>query len=324
MKVGRILFIAVFTVMLSTRYIETQAQQQPQQALFAENLNIYNPGYCGINDQLEINGGVRYQWIGLNGSPFSQSLNIHSPVYQLHGGIGLTVLNQQQGLQRNTSAGLNYSYIIRKPKYQLGFGLKIGALQSYLNGERIITPSGNYEATVINHNDPILPISGISKVVPDVSAGMVLYGRNAFAGVSVLTINEPNLKLTSSNSPTLVRQFLFQAGKRIKINKKVSLSNNYLIKTDLFDTQAETNLTFNYKQLLRFGVGYRGSQINTDALLGLISLKLNNRLSASYVFEYPVSLINKAAFSSQELLLSYRFDISTVAKPGKIIYNPRF
>ncbi len=314
--------VMIFVLCLISQ--NSQAQQFSQYALFADNLNVYNPGYTGIKDQVEINGGARYQWIGLNGSPFSQSLNMHAPLYKLGSGIGLTLTNNQQGLQRNTAAGINYAQIWRKRKFNVGVGLRAGLLQSYLDGEKIITPGGSYEAGVINHNDPILPISGISKLAPDIALGLVLSGKTTFIGISALYVNQPNLKLTSTNSPSLKRQYILTFGKKIKLNSKLFVSNNYLIKSDISDTQAETNLLLSYKQILRFGVGYRSSQINSDALIALLSIKLSNKIAVSYAYEYPIGIINKVAFSSHELLINYKIDINSIAKPDKIIYNPRF
>lgn len=300
------------------------AQQFIHQALFADNLNIYNPAYTGIKDQIEINAGARYQWVGINGSPFSQTVNMHMPIYSLKSGIGLTLTNNQQGLQRNTAAGLNYAYVIRKKKFTMGMGVRAGIIQSYLDGQNIITPTGNYESGNVNHNDPILPIAGVSKIAPDIAAGIVLQSKRAFISLSALYLNEPKLNLTATNSPNLVTHYILGFGKKFILNKRFALSNNYLIKSDMSDNQAEGNLLLDYKQVLKAGVGYRISLFNADAAIAMVSIKLSNKLFASYVYEYPISTLNKITFNSHEILLIYKIDLSTVAKPGKIIYNPRY
>ncbi len=321
MKANPWLYSILF-LMCKTNFI--QAQQFPQFALFADNLNTYNPASSGVADYLSFNGGARYQWMGINGSPFSQNFNFQTPAYNIHSGLGLTIINMQQGLQRNTSAGLNYAYIIRKKKSTISFGVRAGIVQAYIDGGGIITPQGNYESGAINHNDPILPVSKVSAIAPDIAAGFLYVRKKFYLGFSTVNITEPELKLTNNQSPKLNRHYIASLGKRFDINKKVSLSNNYLVKYNITDLQAETNLMLNFKQAFSFGAGYRAASIQADALMALISLTLSKKLILGYAYEYPLTVINKVSYGSQEILLTYRVGLSTTAKPGKIIYTPRF
>jgi type IX secretion system PorP/SprF family membrane protein len=322
MKIGKLWHLNLIVLLLA--FNVTRAQQFPQFSLFADNLNTYNPASTGVTDYILINGGARYQWLGMNGAPFSQNFNIQMPAYKLNSGIGLTIINSQQGLQRNTSAGFNYAYVIRKKKSTISFGLRAGLVQAFIDGSGIITPQGSYESGVINHNDPILPLSKISALSTDFSAGFLYLHKKFYLGLSSVYITEPQLKLTNTKSPKLNRNYITSLGKRFNVNKKISLSNNYLIKYSLTDLQAETNLMFNFKQTFSFGAGYRAASVQADAIMALISLKLSPKIILGYAYEYPLTVINKVSYGSQEILLTYRSGLSTLAKPGKIIYTPRF
>ncbi|MCY7362864.1 MAG: type IX secretion system membrane protein PorP/SprF, partial [Ignavibacteria bacterium] len=102
---------------------DIQAQQHPQYSLFNYNINTYNPAFTGINNNFSVIAHGRAQWLGINGYPFSQNLVIQMPLYGIRGGIGLTLMNNQQGLQRNTHAGIDYALIVRKPKYIFSIGI---------------------------------------------------------------------------------------------------------------------------------------------------------------------------------------------------------
>lgn len=300
------------------------AQQFPQFALFADNLNTYNPAVTGVQDYLVVNGAARYQWIGMNGSPFSQSINAHTPLYKWRSGAGVTMINSQQGLQRNTSAGFNYAYMIRKKNSIFSLGVRGGVQQSYLDGNSIITPEGSYEAGTINHNDPILPQSGITRYSPDFALGLLFTRKTFFLSFSSIYLSQPFLNLTSTKSPTLNRHYVASIGKRFKLGSKSTLANNYLIKYDQSDLQAETNLIFRFKQSLALGLGYRASSLQADALMAFLGLNLSKKWSVSYAYEFPMNAINKVSIGSQEILITYKLPLSTTASPGKIIYTPRF
>ncbi len=311
-------------VLLLLSSISLRAQQYPQFALFSENLNIYNPASTGVSDYIQINAGARYQWIGLQGAPFAQSLNFQSPAYNWNSGVGFTIINNQQGLQRNTSAGINYAYIIRKKKNTISFGVRAGVIQSYLDGSGIITPQGVYEAGTINHNDPILPVSKASAYAPDLAMGFCWIRKTFYLGLSTLYATEPQLKLTTTNSPKLQRHYVAALGKKFNFTQKLSLNNNYLFKTDQSDFQAETNVLLNFKHTFSVGLGYRASSLQADALLALFSLSLSKKFLLSYAYEYPLTVMNKVTSGSQEILVTYRIGLNTTANPGKIIYNPRY
>ncbi|MGB1217132.1 MAG: PorP/SprF family type IX secretion system membrane protein, partial [Saprospiraceae bacterium] len=100
------LFFTLVTLSLS-------AQQVPQYSLIQFNRAAANPAVAGASGYLEAAGVFRKQWLGLEGSPMSQNVNIHAPLYFLSSGVGLNVSNDFIGAERTTSANLQYSYILR-------------------------------------------------------------------------------------------------------------------------------------------------------------------------------------------------------------------
>lgn len=56
------------------------AQQDAQYTQYMFNTMSVNPAYAGSRGQLSIAALYRSQWVGLDGAPKTQTLNLHSPI----------------------------------------------------------------------------------------------------------------------------------------------------------------------------------------------------------------------------------------------------
>ena len=319
-----ILFFASLIIVLTCNI--SFAQQHPQYSLFNQNMVVYNPAYTGISNNLIVALHGRAQWYNIKGLPISQNIQAHTPVYFLHGGLGVSILNNQQGLQRNTHAGLNYSYIIHGRKYKISFGFHAGIIETSLDGKKIITPTGNYEGNNIDHNVNILSVSILENLQFDLSAGIAFESKRISFGISSVNINEPKLGLTqSTNGLILKRNYISNFSYNINFSKNVLFKNYFLAKYDVNDLQAESNISFQYKKLGFLGVGFRGFEKNNiDATYAYLGIYLTQSWILSYAYDYILSDLNNASSGSHEILLQYSLPLSQTAKPGKIIYTPRF
>jgi hypothetical protein len=89
------------------------AQNEPQFTQYMFNRLLLNPAYAGSNKGLELAGVARIQYVGLaNTVSTTQGLSVSSSVAALHGGVGLTLVNDMIGLQRST--GLQFLMPIKK------------------------------------------------------------------------------------------------------------------------------------------------------------------------------------------------------------------
>ncbi|WP_282166090.1 type IX secretion system membrane protein PorP/SprF, partial [Cellulophaga baltica] len=55
-----------------------------------------NPAYAGSRGVLSIAALHRSQWVGLDGAPTTQTLNLHTPVSR-RVGLGLSIVNDEIG-----------------------------------------------------------------------------------------------------------------------------------------------------------------------------------------------------------------------------------
>ena len=110
------LTIAIILLWLLALGTVLKAQQEAQHSMYFFNPVLINPAYAGSQEAIQVTGTVRDQWTGLKGAPKTQVLSIHSPLKTENIGIGLTVLNYQLGITKNTGVYADLAYSIKVNK----------------------------------------------------------------------------------------------------------------------------------------------------------------------------------------------------------------
>lgn len=304
------------------------AQQDPQFSLFNLNPVAYNSAAIGANKAINVSLQARTQWIGITGNPLSQYLNVNTYAPPLHGGIGLEVMNNQQGVQRNTFIGAGYSYLMEGKKSRLAIGIKGGIIQSGLDGSKLRSPDGFYDENSINHNDNILPNTPVSVIAPDFSAGVLFNTRIVTVGVSASHLLEPSLHFKGSLENLgieVTRNYFGYFSLDIGAKNKIAFKPSVLFKSNLVENQAEASVLAQFKKLFWLGAGYRElSSDEPDALIAIAGLNLNENILLCYSYDYTLSALNQVSNGSHEVLVSYKLSLTKPANPGKIIFTPRF
>ena len=116
-----LLYISVFLTALSSF-----SQQDAQYTQYMYNTISVNPAYAGSRGVLSITGLHRSQWVGLEGAPKTQTLNVHMPVGGKVG-LGFNIINDEigNGVNQETNFDIAFSYTIPvSEKHKLSFGLK--------------------------------------------------------------------------------------------------------------------------------------------------------------------------------------------------------
>ncbi|MDD4145284.1 MAG: PorP/SprF family type IX secretion system membrane protein, partial [Prolixibacteraceae bacterium] len=88
------------------------SQQDPQ---FTNNMFYklgVNPGFAGSEDAINGLFLKRYQWEGMKGAPKTTVFAVDAAVnlFGSPGGIGLNILNDQLGFEKNISVNASYAY----------------------------------------------------------------------------------------------------------------------------------------------------------------------------------------------------------------------
>src|SRR5690606_26445274 len=102
----------IFLLDLSFPMALVHGQKDAQYTQYMYNTVTINPAYAGSRGHLSIAALYRNQWLGLDGAPQTQTLNLHSPVGYRGVGLGLSVVNDRIGPTSETDFGIDFSYTI--------------------------------------------------------------------------------------------------------------------------------------------------------------------------------------------------------------------
>ena len=108
------------------------------------NMQAINPAYAGMWEKVGFSSLIRKQWAGIDKTPLTELISLHSPLRNEYVGMGLNVMNDHFGLENRLSIFADYSYEISiTPQTRLRFGLKFGFM-NYKNPLVITSYSIHY------------------------------------------------------------------------------------------------------------------------------------------------------------------------------------
>ncbi len=319
--------ISFITILFSCQLL---AQQAEQYTMYMLNKYAFNPAYAGMDNSLSATGVYRKQWVGLEGSPSSQHVNIHMPLYYLHGGLGLSFSNDIGGPERTTNVGISYNYNYNLGKSSvLSLSGGAGLIQKSIDGSKLRAPEGNYDmdGNIISHNDPELSIVLETAVAPTSRVGVMFKNDRFEAGVSAdnLLGNELNFSETDFNF-TLNRHYFFYLAYYWQLTSDIEISPSGFVKMDQNYLQTDVAIMANYNDFLLGGVSLRGySDLNLDAVAFIAGFKMNENLTLAYSYDLSISSYNSVSQGSHEILINYNLNKEFgQGKLQNVIYNPRF
>jgi len=275
-----------------------KAQQDPQYTQYMYTMNIVNPAYAGITDNLAIGSLYRSQWVGLEGGPRTFTFSIHSKIEDAVG-LGLSLIADEIGPVKETNAYIDLSYIIPiSSNTNLAFGFKagftfhdIGISQSQIN--------------IIDQNDPFFS-NNLNEATPNFGVGIYLYQpNNYYLSLSIPNLlNAIHLDLNGTKIGTET-QHLFAA-----IGYVIDLSQNFKIKPHIFSKYAfnapvsfDVNANLFMYDLVEIGLGYRLD----DSLSAMINFQVTPNLRIGYAYDGIRSELDIVTNSSHELFLNIEF-----------------
>ena len=109
------------------------AQQVATYSQYMTNALAINPAYAGSHEALSATVLARFQNVGLEGSPNTQTFSAHSPLLNKRVALGLLVIHDQLSVINQTGVHVSYAYRIpvsKKNNGVLSFGLQ-GGLSMY-------------------------------------------------------------------------------------------------------------------------------------------------------------------------------------------------
>ncbi len=296
------------------------AQQEPQISHNMFNNMAINPGYTGIKGAICATGIVRQQWVGFEdadgnkGAPQTFLISIDAPVNLLRGGLGLTLMQDKLGFEKNTILKLNYAYHLHIGPGKLGLGLEAKFLNKEIDFDKF---------KPIEPNDYVLQSGSKEKaMITDFSFGAFYDIPNKlYFGISSSQLSEAKTAFGADlANVTLKRHYYVTAGYYYLLppNPSFKLIPSILLKSDGAVIQFDINTLLEYNNRFWGGVTYR----NQDAIVILLGLKPftsgpYENLKIGYAYDITTSAIgsNKRSSGSHEIMIGYCFKIEVEHLP---------
>lgn len=284
----------VFLLML----FSVTAQQIPQYSQWFLHQFAGNPAHAGIKSCVDIHTLYRSQWVNYDGAPESGFLTVSIPIQSrrkqylsARHGTGFLFERDQIGPFDVNRLSMAYAAHFNFDKYKrLSLGLFGGVMQMGYDPGQAIT----------SDPDPAVMREG-SFVAPDATFGAWYNDENYYVGLSLQNLIPSRWQKIGNESRNRFHTSL-NAGYRFSLGEQFTMipAANLRI-PPAGPVSMDLNLLFNYRNVLDFGFGYR----NTDAVIGLLSIKIKEQFSIAYSFDYTLSKIQQVSQNTHEISLRF-------------------
>ncbi|WP_375326174.1 type IX secretion system membrane protein PorP/SprF [Flagellimonas sp. GZD32] len=288
------------------------AQQDAQYTQYMYNTVSVNPGYAGSRGHLSIAALYRNQWLGLDGAPETQTLNVHTPVGYRGVGLGLSIVNDKIGPTSETNFDVDFSYTIYTSQVgRLSFGLKASANMLDIRYSELdefeVDPQLQSQQDIQN------------KFSPNIGAGVYYHTEKFYAGVSIPRILETEHFQSSSLSTAVEQMNLYLiTGYVWDLNPVLKFKPTLLTKmVQGAPLQVDLSANFMFNQKFIAGVAYRWDA----AFSGLFGFMISDQIMVGLAYDREITDLGATRFNdgSFEVILRYDF-IRNVAN----MKSPRF
>lgn len=279
-------------------------QQDPQFSQNMFNHQMVNPGFAGSSDAISASLLHRLQWAGFPGAPVTTSFNLDATVKLIgkRDGVGITIINDEIGYDKNVTLGLIYSWRARVGSGDLGIGFSGGLLSK--NMDLKLSGEGS---ELVDRTDIQIPEGEISQFVTDFGIGAFYEHNKYYIGASLKHLNQPSLQHTESGEYAIERHYYFTAGYNITLtNSLFEMKPSVFYKTDVTSSQLDVNVNLHYDKRLWGGISYR---IN-DAIVVMLGTEMKNGLKIGYAYDVLTSAIAGYSSGSHEFYLGYSFNLT--------------
>lgn len=286
------------------------SQQDAQYTQYMYNTVSVNPAYAGSRGHLSIAALYRNQWLGLDGAPETQTLNLHTPMGYKGVGLGISIVNDKIGPTSETYFDVDFSYTIQTSfDAKLSFGLKASAHMLDIRYSELdefeIDPQLQSQQDIQN------------KFSPNIGAGIYYHTERFYTGLSVPRLLETtHFDESSISTATEQINLYFITGYVWDLNPFLKFKPTLLTKAVQgapFQVDVSANFMFNEKFI--GGVAYRWDA----AFSGLVGFRISDEMFIGLAYDRETTDLGAATFNdgSFEVILRYDFvkNLSNLKSP---------
>jgi type IX secretion system PorP/SprF family membrane protein len=296
----------VFVLAVLTCVLSMQGQREAQYTQYMYNTSLINPAYAGNEDVLKISALHRSQWVGVNGAPTTQTLNIEDKIVGNLGG-SLNISKDAIGPLSEVLFDVNISYAVQLNSMgKLAFGLKAGG--------RLLDIDLN-KGNLRDYQSPATTNVKDGEFSPVLGAGLYYYTDRGYLGVSASNLLKNNYYDNDSGSNLDNSHFYLIGGYVFDLSESLKFKPAMMVKAVVgapysFDFSAN----FMYQERLVMGAAYRYNA----AVSGLLGIYITKQFFVGYAYDYDLELNQNISGGSHEIFLGLRFSLD------KSYVSPRF
>ena len=286
-----------------------RAQMEPMYSQYIFNNTVINPAQAGASEQNQFGMLTRYQWLGFDNSPRTQSAYAN---LQLPRQMGLAVGIYQDKLGPEVRLQL---------QTDLAYHATLSDTWRLAGGVRLAMTSLRVALTDIpnvDQGDPMLVEDLKSGLLLNVGAGLLAYNDQSFIGLSmprvfkslaeVLVSQIGNRNPDAAILEKLPRQLVAYGGTNLPLTDEIQFMPSALFRIGPGSpTQIDINTVFGYADLLDFGPLVRSNLIDRNNYLEavgfIVGIRFLPNLYFGYVYEYPLTSLNVVTLQSHEISL---------------------
>jgi len=324
LKIPPYLTILLLGVVIACSTTFAHAQREPLYTQYMYNIGSFNPAYVGSVETPDLNLLYRSQWIDIPGAPRTIRFGMNYPLSNKKHGLGFNAVNDQLGPTTQTFVDIAYSFQVEfEYDVFLSFGLDAGG--SFLN---VDFSKGTFE----NPGEPILGVETINEFAPTIGAGIFLYHRDWYVGVSVpnllsdgLYSDEVAQVVEGQLQGNLIGGIVFTLNENLKF--KPAFLVNYIPGAPI---NGNVSLNFLMNNSFTLGAAYRYD----NAISGLAGFQLSNSIFIGYSYDYNTNGLGGFNSGSHEAIMKFFLgrggdgprdkDGNKIKGKGKQIDSPRF
>lgn len=298
----RIFIVGIISCLFT---VSGTAQQVATYAQYMFNGLSINPAYAGSHDALSATFLMRFQNVGLRGSPNTQTFSLHSPLLNERVALGLLVVNDKLSVINQT--GINGMYAYRLPlndsKSILSFGLQAGISMYNAKYSQLECWQCSSNPNYPGPDDPAFD-SDIQEARPNMGAGIFFSSQKFYAGVAmphmVNNVFErgQNFETVYQNKPLILT-----GGYVFTLSKVLKLKPNFMfMMIDNRPVEFDINASLLFDEVLWFGLSYKSS----NQIVTITQFKINDQLQFGYSYTLSAGPIRTVELGSHEVMLNYR------------------
>lgn len=297
---------------------EVYAQQDAQYTQYMFNTMSVNPAYAGSRGQLSIAALYRSQWLGLDGAPKTQTLNLHSPIRNSKLGYGVSIVNDNigDGVVQETyfDAALSYTIDVSM-QGKLSFGLKVGGNLLNLDFQGL----RNFDTEPVNADNIE------NKFSPNFGLGIYYHTERFYLGLSAPDLLESEYFDNSQRDANTVQfvskeriNFYLITGYVFDLNDNLKLKPALLTKAvGGAPLQVDLSASFLFNDKFTFGAAYRLDA----AVSGIVGFQISDQFMLGLAYDRETTELGGTQFNDGSFEVFLRFEL---LRSFQRLVSPRF